>query len=109
MVSIVDAHIGSRVKRTRELRNVALCELAAALETPVWQLELFERGAARMPATVLVACGLFLKVRPSFFLEGRIGRERRACDRGVTLARRNICVLAFVTAFRRPQISRGRQ
>ena len=87
-MNVVDAHVGSRVRRTRLMRDVALSELAAALGAPVWQVELFERGAARMPAHMLLACGRLLKVRPSFFLEGEIeiSRAARKPERAIALA-----------------------
>jgi len=71
----IDIHVGSRLRRTREFRGLSQRELALALRLTVERLDAFERGAARLSASVLFAASQRLGVDGSFFFKGLKGFE----------------------------------
>jgi transcriptional regulator with XRE-family HTH domain len=70
MANVVDVHIGTRVRMTREFRNVSQKALALALGITETGLRSRELGKQRFTSVCLLAASRFLKVKPPFFFEG---------------------------------------
>jgi transcriptional regulator with XRE-family HTH domain len=63
----IDKHIGMRVRRTREFREMSQEAFAADLGLSLHQVKKFESGFERIGASQLAAICKSLQVRPSFF------------------------------------------
>jgi len=63
----IDRHIGMRVRRTREFREMSQESFAAELGLSLHQIRKFESGFERIGASQLSAICKCLQVRPSFF------------------------------------------
>jgi transcriptional regulator with XRE-family HTH domain len=63
----IDKHIGMRVRRTREFREMSQEVFAAELGLSLHQVKKFESGFERIGASQLAAICKSLRVRPSFF------------------------------------------
>jgi transcriptional regulator with XRE-family HTH domain len=63
----IDRHIGMRVRRTREFRDMSQQAFAAALGVSLHQVKKYESGFERIGASELAAICRVLNVRPSFF------------------------------------------
>jgi transcriptional regulator with XRE-family HTH domain len=63
----IDKHIGMRVRRTREFREMSQEAFAAGLGLSLHQVKKFESGFERIGASQLAAICKSLQVRPSFF------------------------------------------
>ncbi len=63
----IDKHIGMRVRRTRQFREMSQEAFAAALGVTLHQVKKYEGGFERIGAVELVAICKILHVRPSFF------------------------------------------
>jgi transcriptional regulator with XRE-family HTH domain len=63
----IDKHVGMRVRRTREFREMSREAFAAELGVSLLQVKKFESGFERIGASQLAAICKSLRVRPSFF------------------------------------------
>jgi transcriptional regulator with XRE-family HTH domain len=63
----IDKHIGMRVRRTRQFRDMSQEAFAAALGLSLHQIKKYESGFERIGAGELAAICRVLRVRPSFF------------------------------------------
>lgn len=86
----IDKHVGMRVRRTREFRDMSREAFAAELGLSLHQVKKFESGFERIGASQLAAICKSLRVRPSFFfaeLKAKDGVETavRRVDGGAAL------------------------
>ena len=65
-----DRHVGSRVRMRRILLAMSQEELGAALGLSFQQVQKYERGATRIPASRLQQISHILQVPVEFFFEG---------------------------------------
>src|SRR5215831_13237877 len=65
-----DRHVGSRVRMRRILLAMSQEELGAALGLSFQQVQKYERGATRIPASRLQQISHILQVPVAFFFEG---------------------------------------
>jgi transcriptional regulator with XRE-family HTH domain len=63
----IDKHIGMRVRRTRQFRDMSQEVFAAELGVSLHQVKKYESGFERIGACELAAICRVLRVRPSFF------------------------------------------
>src|SRR5271157_3490437 len=81
----IDKHVGMRVRRTREFREMSREAFAAELGISLLQVKKFESGFERIGASQLAAICKSLQVRPSFFfaeLKPRGGIETAVVNGG---------------------------
>ena len=66
----VDQHVGSRLRLGRKLRGVSQRILARALGLTFQQVQKYERGVNRVPASMLYGAARLLAVSIDWFYEG---------------------------------------
>ena len=77
----VDVHVGDRVRRTRQFRDVGLIELANRIGVSTRQLDRYEHGMERFAPEHLLKVARILGVNPSFFFNGLRGEETSEVER----------------------------
>ena len=77
----VDVHVGDRVRRTRQFRDVELIELADQIGVSTAQLHRYEQGMERFAPEHLLKAARILGVNPSFFFNGLRGEEISEVER----------------------------
>jgi transcriptional regulator with XRE-family HTH domain len=65
----VDAHIGARIEMRRTVLGLTRDAMAQALDVTVRQVEAFETGAARVPASALFELADLFDVKVAYFFE----------------------------------------
>ena len=70
---ITDAHVGSRIRMGRKLRDMTMVDLSSAIGTTYQQLHKYEHGINRVSASRLVAIAHILNLPISYFFEGLAG------------------------------------
>jgi len=68
--TVVDLHVGGRVRVRRKMLSLSQGDLAAALGLTFQQVQKYERGANRISASKLYRIAQTLQVPMAFFFEG---------------------------------------
>jgi len=88
----VDAHVGMRVRMTREFRGLQPADLAQALGISLDRLDRYERGVERIEARHLSTAATRLGVSASFFFAALKGLENsEANDVGHRMGQAGAC------------------
>jgi transcriptional regulator with XRE-family HTH domain len=66
----IDRHVGLRMRALRKDRDVAQQTLGEALGITFQQIQKYENGKNRLPASKLWLAADFLRVSPDYFFEG---------------------------------------
>ena len=66
----VDCHVGRRLRVGRLMAGLSQTELGSAIDTVFQQIQKYENGSNRIPASALFRLAQALKVPVSFFYEG---------------------------------------
>jgi transcriptional regulator with XRE-family HTH domain len=82
----VDVHVGGRVRRTRQFRDMELKELATRIGVSTRELYRYELGMERFAPEHLLKVARILGVSPSFFFNGLRGEEISEGERFATVA-----------------------
>ncbi|WP_168073343.1 helix-turn-helix domain-containing protein [Caulobacter sp. SSI4214] len=111
--TVVDLHVGGRVRMRRKMLGVNQESLAAALGLTFQQVQKYERGANRVSASKLYDIAKTLQVPVSYFFEGladpmtsEVDEVRAAAERVVTEFLNTPEGLELAEMF--PKIGRGR-
>ena len=67
---IVDAHVGQRIRDRRNERGLSQTEVANALDITFQQVQKYERGTNRVPASRLFDLSRILGVQIQYFFDG---------------------------------------
>lgn len=70
MRSQEDEYIGSRLKEIRKRKNLSQKDVATYLDLSYQQIQQYESGSTRIPASVLYRISAYLQVPPGYFFEG---------------------------------------
>ena len=82
--TIIDAHVGQKIRTRRNLLGMSQTELANAADITFQQVQKYEKGANRVGAGRLQQFSEALGVPPSYFFEGAptIGKKQPAPHEG---------------------------
>jgi transcriptional regulator with XRE-family HTH domain len=82
--TIIDAHVGQKIRTRRNLLGLSQTELADAAGITFQQVQKYEKGANRVGAGRLLQFSEALGVPPSYFFEGAptVGKKQSAPQEG---------------------------
>lgn len=75
--TLVNAHVGKRIRRRRRLLGLTQTQLASAVEIRFQQIQKYESGANKVSAPRLYSIAQALDVSPAYFYEGLEGDQAR--------------------------------
>ncbi len=86
----VDVHIGKKLKLARLVRKISLVAVGDHLEVSFQQIQKYENGTNRIPASRLFELGNLLDVPMSYFFDGLHDNHDRApqSDIGTDIAKK---------------------
>jgi transcriptional regulator with XRE-family HTH domain len=78
--TLVNEHVGKRIRRRRRLLGLTQTQLASAVEIRFQQIQKYESGANKVSAPRLYSIAQALDVSPAYFYEGLEGDQAKATN-----------------------------
>ena len=80
---LINLHIGKRLRTARKLLGITLEEIASELGLSYQQIQKYEKGHARIPASTLMRIADILGQPPNYFFGGMINYPAHDIQPGI--------------------------